>query len=416
MMMTIKKYCKPCGDKPFALTLRTVSFYSTVHHLKYILLFMKHRNIIFLLLPFLLFAAFSCQRKANGAAEGGDTIKLKYAEHLNIVKHKDFTLVTLSDPWNKGKILHTYVLVPADEDLPESLPEGTVVRTPLKRAIVTTSVHCGLIMDLDKRNSIAGVCDLTYMNLPWIKQQCKEGKIADCGNSMSPTIEKIIDAGADAVLISPFQNNGGYGRLGELKLPLIEVADYMETSALGRAEWMLFYGMLFGAEEKAETMFKNIEANYNNLKALAQKSNTRKSILIDKKSGSVWYVPGGNSTIAKVIADANANYPFAADKSSGSLALSFEAVLEKAGDADLWLIRYGGKTPAGYDMLLSEYQGYSQFKAFKEKEIYGCNTETTTFFEDTPFHPDMLLRDFIIIAHPDLNGLGSTKYYKKFAD
>lgn len=127
---------------------------------------------------------------------------------------------------------------------------------------------------------------------------------------MTPTLEKIIEAKADAILISPFQNSGGYGRLGEWGKPIIEVADYMETSALGRAEWMKFYGMLFGAEHEADSIFNAMEQRYNQLKAIARKSAVRLSIIIDKVSGPVWYVPGGNSTLGRIIADANADYVF----------------------------------------------------------------------------------------------------------
>ncbi|MDO4159500.1 MAG: ABC transporter substrate-binding protein [Prevotellaceae bacterium] len=361
-----------------------------------------------------LFTLCSCGGSStNSFSDSGDTLSLSYAENIQIINYGEYSVVNLSDPWNKGKTLHTYILVPESKQLPDNLPEGTVVRTPLKRAVVATSVHCGLIIDLQKGSSIKGVCDLKYINLPWIQQQCAKGNIAECGSGLAPTLEKIIDIDADAILISPFQNNGGYGRLEELKKPIIEMADYMETSALGRAEWMKFYGMLFGAEEQANAIFKSVETDYNNLKALALTSKTRKSIVIDKKSGSVWYVPGGHSTIGRIIIDANADYPFADNDNSGSIPLPFESVFEKAGDCDLWMLRYGSPQPATLKSLVSEYQGYSQFKAFKEGEVYGCNTETSTFYEDTPFHPDMLLRDFIIIAHPDLKGLGETKYFKK---
>ena len=55
---------------------------------------------------------------------------------------------------------------------------------------------------------------------------------------MNPDIERIIDLRPDAILLSPFENSGGYGRVGKLNIPIIECADYMETSALGRGEWM----------------------------------------------------------------------------------------------------------------------------------------------------------------------------------
>lgn len=370
----------------------------------------------------------SCRRGSTTAAvSGGDTVRLKYAERLTIVRYDGYTVAALADPWNKGRTLHTYILIPGaekgsghtDEDaLKESFEANsgapvTVVHTPLKRAVVASSVYCGLLISLGKGNAIRGVCDLKYINQPWIKEQCRLGRIADCGDAGTPTLEKIIDIGADAILISPFQNSGGYGRLDEWGNPIIETADYMETSPLGRAEWMKFYGMLFGVEEKADSMFNDIERSYNSLTVTAKSSKTRKSVIIDKMAGPVWYVPGGQSTLGRVIADACADYPFSADKNSGSLQLTFETVLTKAGEADIWMLRYGGKEPLTYAALLSENHGYSQFKAFRDRQVYGCSTANSTFYEDTPFRPDLLLRDFIIITHPDIRQLGEPRYFKK---
>lgn len=374
---------------------------------------MKINKLIFISLLIVSLVSSCGSGKVRSQQDAGDTIKLSYAEQITMIRYSGYTVVKLADPWNKGKTLHTYVLVPAKKALPENLPEGTLVRTPLTKAVVTTSVHCGLIMQLGKGSSIKGICDLRYINLPYIKEQYRKGNIVDCGSGLAPTLEKIIDSGADAIIISPFQNNGGYGRLEEWKKPIIEAADYMETSALGRAEWMKFYGMLFGAEAEAASLFNTLEQNYNHLKELAKTSKVQKSVLIDKMYSSVWYVPGGRSTIGRLIEDAGASYPFASEKSSGSLPLPFETVLEKAGNADIWLMRYNSPQTATLQSLRSEYQGYAQFKSFKTKEVYGCNTGTNTFYEDTPFRPDMLLRDFIIITHPDIKGLGETKYFVK---
>ena len=349
----------------------------------------------------------------RSAREDGDTLHLKYAEHLTIVQYDDYTQVELADPWNHGKILHTYLLVPAHQELPAHLPKGTVLRTPLQKSVIATSVHCGLVMSFGKKGCIGGVCDLQYINLPWIQQQCKLGNIADCGSGLGPTVEKIIDIQPNALFLSPFQNNGGYGRMDELGIPIVETADYMETSALGRAEWMRFYGMLFGAEREADSIFSAVEKHYLELKALAAQADERQSVMMDKQTGSVWYVPGGKSTIGKLIVDASARYPWSENDNSGSVALPFESVLEKAQKTDVWLFRYNSPQPATFASLLSENKGYAQFKSFQNKEVYGCNTATSTFYEDTPFHPDLLLRDFIIITHPSVKHLGETTYFKK---
>ena len=352
----------------------------------------------------------------RSAREDGDTLHFKYAEHLTVVQFDNYTQVELADPWNQGKTLHTYLLVPANEKLPAHLPKGTVLRTPLQKSVIATSVHCGLVMSFGKKNCIGGVCDLQYIHLPWIQQQCKLGKMADCGSGLSPTVEKIIDIQPDALFLSPFQNNGGYGRMDELGIPIVETADYMETSALGRAEWMKFYGMLFGAEREADSIFTAVEKHYLELKALAEQTTECQSMMMDKQTGSVWYVPGGNSTIGKLIVDASARYPWSDNENSGSVALPFETVLEKAQNADIWLFRYNSPQAATFSSLLSENKGYSQFQSFKNKNVYGCNTATSTFYEDTPFHPDLLLRDLVIIAHPSLKEMGDPTYFKKIKE
>ncbi|MDD7317307.1 MAG: ABC transporter substrate-binding protein [Prevotella sp.] len=364
----------------------------------------------------------------KGGNETGDTLQLGYAERITIVEHGGYATVTLADPWKEGSVLHTYVLVPegaggiSDDSLMSLHPDATIVHTPLKKALVTTSVHCALAEELGCSSAVGGVCDLQYINLPWVKEGVKAGRISDCGSTMAPTLETIMELSPDAIFLSPFQNSGGYGRVENLGIPIIEMADYMETSALGRAEWMKFYGMLFGAEEKAATLFAEVEKGYNDLKekasAVAAKNGKgaykagQKSVIMDKLVGPVWYVPGGSSTIGKMLKDAACNYPWSGDMSAGSLSLSFETVLEKGADADVWMFRYSAPQPITRAVLLSENSGYEQFKAFRNGELYGCNTATSTFYEDTPFHPERLLRDFLTVMHPGL-GLGAPKYFVK---
>ena len=346
-------------------------------------------------------------------ASKGDTLSLKYASNLTIVKHDGYTVATLKNPWKEGKTLHTYVLVPHDAEIPQDLPQGTIIRTPVKRAVVFTTVHCSLFVTLGKQNSIAGVADLKYIKIPWIQQQCKKGKIADCGEGLSPVVEKIIDIAPDVLLLSPFENSGGYGKLEEINIPIVECAEYMETSPLGRAEWMKFYGLLLGEESKTEQLFNEIDSSYQSLKHMAMVSSTKHSVIIDKVTGSVWYVPGGRSTIGQMIADACGDYPYASDDHSGSLPLSFEAVLEKAGDSDLWLYRYDSDHDMTLKELLAEKPGYAQMKAFKTGNVYACNVAQSHFYEESPFRPDYLLNDFIQILHPETGGLHPLRYYKK---
>ena len=368
---------------------------------------------------FLAVLLSSCGGRQTASADGGDTVPFRYAQLLQLVRHDGYTVATIRHPWRQDAVLHRYVLVPPAAPVPEGFPEGTVIRTPLRRSVVFTTVHCSLLSMLHREASVAGVADLKYIKAPYVQEGVAAGRIVDCGDGMSPVIEKIIDLHPDALLLSPFENSGGYGQLEEIDIPIVECAEYMEPSPLGRAEWVRFYGLLYGCEHEADSLFALVDSNYHALRhtvmSESRHPNTapKTSVLVDKVTGSVWYVPGGRSTIGQMLSDAGARYPWASDDRSGSIALPFETVLERAGDCDVWLLRYSGQQPLTRQQLLSEHRGYNQFRSFREGRVYGCNVEQSMFYEDSPFRPDLLLSDFIKILHPDIPDLPALRYYHK---
>lgn len=365
-------------------------------------------NIVTLVL---LLSACSGGSRTSSHIDGADTIHFEYASNIKVLKNKEFIQVELRNPWDTLKTLQTYILVNKNKPVTNNLPKGTVIKTPLRRSVVYSSVHCALLDELDAIESISGVCDLEYINHNRIKELCDNGHIADCGSSMNPDIEKIIDLNADAVLLSPFENSGGYGRIESIGIPIIECADYMETSPLGRAEWIKFYGMLIGKEKEADSLFNKIEEQYQTLKAKTQNVKYRPTVISELKYSSAWYVPGGQSTMARLINDAGANYIFSYTKGSGSIPLSFETVLDKGQKADFWLIKYNQNTDKTYSELENDYSPYKNFDAWKNKRIFGCNTSYVNYYEETPFHPESLLRDLIIVFHPELMNNKARKYF-----
>lgn len=430
----------------------------------------------------LLMAACQGGKTAAADAEAGDTLEMKYAKLLTIVKHGDgeeasdeaedidyqYAEAIIANPWKAGTMLHRYILIPKGKEgdktvamLARRRSTGArcttdTVRTPVERSAVFIAPHCQLMYELGCQQAIRGVCDLDYINIPDVKKRAAAGNAAagkasagnvssgnvsaenaaarnsimDCGSSMSPDIERIIALKPEAILLSPFENSGGYGKLDKLHIPIIEAADYMESSPLGRAEWMKFYGMLFGNEEgrgkreegksngisgscesKADSLFAKIEKEYLKLKAEAAGYPKGLSILTERKTGNVWYVPGGQSTIGILLKDANARYIFEDDEHSGSLAMSPEQILAKGKQVDVWAFKYFGGAPLSQVQLFQEYDGYKALAAFSRGNIYQVDTSTVPYFELTSFHPELLLREFIILAHGER--FGKLRFYKK---
>lgn len=383
----------------------------------------------------------ACQggKTAAGMEEGGDTLQMKYAQLLTIVSHDEqgYTEVKVHNPWKEGTELHRYILVPKGKEGDATMAklagqahgEGKAaatlgvktdtVRTPLESNLVFTAPHCQLLTELGSQNAITGVCDKDYINIPDIKSRAQaDAKVAhpimDCGSSMQPDIERIIALHPEALLISPFENNGGYGKLDKLRIPIIETADYMETSPLGRAEWIKLYGLLLSSS-KADSLFSAIEKEYLQLKAEAAKLPLGLSILTERKTGNVWYVPGGKSTMGILLRDAHAKYIFADDQHSGSLSMSPEQIIAKGNQIDAWALKYFGGNALTKQDLLAEYQGYQALKAFQSGNIYETDTSCEPYFELTSFHPEILLREFIILSHPEAGDkFGKLRFYKKY--
>ena len=459
-----------------------------------------NRNIYIFgaLLALLVLTACQGGKTTAGEAEEGDTLKMKYAKLLTIVKYgekgtassdKDaedaeyqYAEVNVANPWKAGTLLHRYILIPKGEEGDKTVTRLALqrtsgmgcttdtVRTPVERSAVFIAPHCQLMYELGCQQAIRGVCDLNYINIPDVRKRAAsagkassgnassgnassgnasaQNSIVDCGSSMAPDIERIIALKPEAILVSPFENSGGYGKLDKLHIPIIEAADYMESSPLGRAEWMKFYGMLFGkgknisttvagkalttvvgkalttvagkaseatlpasCELKADSLFAKIEKEYLKLKAEAGKLPKGLSILTERKTGNVWYVPGGQSTIGILLKDANARYIFSDDKHSGSLPMSPEQILAKGSQVDVWAFKYFGGAPLSQVQLLQEYDGYKALAAFSRGNIYQVDTSTVPYFELTSFHPELLLREFIILAHGEW--FGKLKFYKK---
>lgn len=403
-----------CSAQPVIKNNRRFRAFTSKENRKIIVFLHKMTRYTLYIIAFVLLC--SCRRENTYRAEEGDTLHLKHAALLTIIRQDSFTTVEVLDAWKKGKILHRYLLIPKTSPLPHKLPHGTVVRTPLTRSVVFSSVHGSLLCTLGRTDAIVAMCDSAYIFHPELRRRLQAGQIKNAGSSMQPDVEQIVKTHSEALLVSPFENTA-YGPIERLGVPLIECADYMETSALGRAEWMRFFGMLYGCEATADSLFNVIEHNYEQwAKKVASVRTHRPSLLTDMRTGGVWYVPGGNSTLGRLYHDAGIAYRFARLPESGSVSLSFETVFTQAHDADLWFIKYGNANDLTYTKLADDDNRYRQFLSWKKRRIFGCNTFRVPYYEEAPFRPDLLLRDFLLIAHPSLLPDEQPRYFTPLAD
>jgi len=335
----------------------------------------------------------------------------QYARNIHIEFLDDYVSVKIRDPWDTLRQRQHYVLVDRNKPLPKRLPKKSIViRIPVEKVVIYTSVHTAIAEELGALDRVCGVCEPQYITSQEVLRRIAEGRIADLGNSTSPNVEKIVDLGTELIIASPFENSG-YGSAEKLGIPIVEAADYMENHPLGRTEWVRFYGLLLGERDRAEEVFARTEARYNELKGLAASVTERPTVLLERRYGNSWAVPAGESYIGVMHADAGADYVFRHYPGAKSVHLSFESVFDQAGDTDFWLLKYDTRTPFTYRLLAQEYEPYANFRAWKERHVFACNTITSTYYDDITLHPDRVLEDLIAIYHPQLLPGHEQRYY-----
>ncbi len=341
------------------------------------------------------------------------TVSNVYAKCFAVKEFDDFKVIEVVNPWDSATLLQRYILVPKENDIPANIPSGTIVRTPISRAAVYASLHCGMMREIGVDSTIVGVCDVHFIADKSLKERIKNGEIADMGSSFLPDVEKIISLSPEVIIVSPYQD-GSYGKVEQLGIPIIEMADYMEDTPLARTEWLKFIAMLFECEDVADSIFSATETEYLRLSEIGRNVKNKPSLFCELKTGGVWYQPGGASYMAQLYRDAGINYLWSDNAEKGSISLSFEEVLMRGANADLWFIKYADEKDKTISSLLQEYAPYSNFKSCNGGNVWGVNGLKVSFYEDMPIYPHLVLRDFMIIAHPEIFSLtDTTKYYKR---
>ena len=144
---------------------------------------------LYILITALLLAA--CSVPASHSGEG-QPVSLSHATLLGMAEADSFVVATVKNPWDTTRTLATYVMVPDSLPMPSHLPQGTVVRTPLRRAVVTSAVHLALLADLDALGGVGGVTDAGYIVSQRIKDYLqRHPNVADMGQSMQPNVERM---------------------------------------------------------------------------------------------------------------------------------------------------------------------------------------------------------------------------------
>ena len=358
---------------------------------------------ILLILFSIVYMMSSCNlasKSKSDIANINDTLNLvSYAQNFKIYSIESGFILIIKDGFGSDKEFYIFNDTVA---IPDEFSDKQIIRTPVRSAITFSSTQWSVFQKLGEINRVKGVLESNYTKNEEILRLVAEGKITDVGMSTNVNAEKLINLQPDLILYTPYPGID-YSHLGQLSgATMLSFPDYLESHPLGRAEWMKVVGLLCGKEDVTNKWFDDVVRRYETLSERCSSVEEKPTIFSDLPFENQWYVPGGNSYIAKIFADAGGDYIWKDNESTGSLHIDAESVLLKAQQADFWRVINSYDTPFTYERLKNENELYPLFKAFEEKQLLVCDVRECGYFEKSQYEPDMLLADFIYHFHPEL--------------
>ncbi|MEY2869131.1 MAG: hypothetical protein RIR01_1611 [Bacteroidota bacterium] len=349
----------------------------------------------------------SCKKTENTNTKTIATVKneIEYSSNLAIYKYDGYSIVKVLNPWPDANKNFTYILKEKNASVPDSLQKYTQLSVPLQSIVVTSTTNVPFLEMLHVEKSLTGFPHTDYISSEKTRKLIDAGIVKNVGQNERLNIEKLIDLAPEAIVTFGIDNNNPMiANLEKSGLNVIIQADWMEQSPLGKAEWIKLYAALFGKEKEGKKLFDNIVKNYNEALKLVANQKAASTVLYGSMYQNQWFVAKGKSWVAQFMKDAKSNYLWADVEGSGSLGLAFENILDKAKNADVWIATGSFKDLKD---LADSNPHYSQFAAFNNKNIYTFEsrfgaTGGTIYYELAPSRPDLVLKDYIKIFHPEL--------------
>ncbi len=370
---------------------------------------MLKRCTLTIILASLLACGDGTKSQADGVVTANKVPGVTYASGLSVEKTEGgITLLQVAAPWPDAQKAFRYALVPKELAATVTLNRDeydVIISVPVESVVVTSTTHIPALEALGVLDRLVGFPETRYISSPAARERIGEGHIKDLGSNESINTEMVLELQPELVVgFAVGERNKAYDLLQRSSIPVVYNGDWTEESPLGKAEWIKFFAPFFGLEQKADSLFRDIEVNYMEAMELAENSEDFPTVLSGALYKDIWYLPGGSSWAARFLEDANAAYLWNDNGDIGSLSLSVEHVLERGADADYWI------SPSQYTSYAEMEQAnrhYRQFKAFRDQKVYTfARTRGATggylYYELGPSRPDLVLRDLVHILHPGL--------------
>jgi iron complex transport system substrate-binding protein len=344
-------------------------------------------------------------------------VKVTESKGFTVEYHRNYKVVSVKNPWRNSDTTFQYVLVQCNTPIPTRFKNAQIIQVPINSVVVMSTTHLPLLDKLGLVDRLTGVTDFKQVNTPSVVQKIKAGELKEVGRSNNTNVEKVLEIKPELVTTYGVGNpkSDSHPKLIEAGLPVAIIAEYMESSPLGRAEWLKFMALFFNRETEAEKVFNDMATKYRSIAKIASQAKIKPTVFSGFDSRGTWYIPGGDSYAAKFISDAGGDYIWKDDRSTGSLNLSFEQVFDRAQTAEIWInSSQAWRTTSD---IMNTDRRYTKFRAVKNAKLFNPTarmnaTGGNDFWEGGTANPDVVLADLVKALHPKLLPQHQFVYYR----
>jgi len=346
---------------------------------------------------------FGCNNKKE-IYKSDKNQNIEFAKHFKIIKKENKTIVSIIHPDNNTIDKSFYI----DKNEPNTIWYNDI-KYHTNTIISFSSTFIGLLDKLNELDRIKAVDDKNLIFNKEIIKKINNEIIKELGSPETASTKKIIKTKSELILFSGFGNEfPNEEKLKKLNILCLPIYDWKETHPLGKAEWIKLFGLLTNKEKEAAIYFNNLKKRYLKLKNTYKNAELSAPLFSGSVIGDFWYLPAGESYIARLFKDARINYVEKNSPGTGSVSKSFEYCLKNFKKAKYWL-NPGSKS---IKLMIDQNEKYKLFDALKQK-TYCYSHNPNLYWEKSAIEPDSLLMDIIQISHPELNLKRELYFYKK---
>jgi len=272
-----------------------------------------------------------------------------------------------------------------------------LISKPMQRIAIISTTHAAFISALGATDRVIACAQAGEVRDEALRKSIDAGRVKNIGTTDQLDREMLLSLKPDAVLGYPF--GGESSTLKNLGIPVMQISEYLEEHPLGRAEWIRFFGVLLGKEQEADERFANIMRQYEVVRGAVERDKMP-TVLFGSVWQGQWFVPPGNSYMAKLIEDAGGRYLFADRKGDGNITLDMETMIAEGSQADVWgmITQYNGEvTPS---LFTGGDERLEAFKAVRTGRLFIGNSVVSDLFGQAALEPEQVLRDLACRIQP----------------